>query len=130
VWDVETAQTRSACPEVPFALCLVSQRPGLPAEAVVEQVDPLERLASSGRVDAQRPRNAFSKLARLVPVILERNHRLMPARPVGQPRGAITAPERQNFAADVIAVEGVEVGGSPREPIRFNSRVIVCRRDD
>ena len=111
---------------MPFALRLVSQCAGLAAEAVVEQVDSVERLTPRGGVDAQRPRNAFAKLARLGTVVLQRQHCPVPARLVGQPGRVSTPPEGQDFAADVIAAEGVEAGGGSRQPIGLDPRVIVC----
>src|SRR5205807_4224834 len=67
--NIEAAQTGGACTEVPFALRLVSQRARFPAEAVIEQIDPVERFASGGGVDTKRPRNAVAKLARLLAVV-------------------------------------------------------------
>src|SRR5262249_40092118 len=56
--NVETTQACGPRAEVPFALRLIPQGAGLPSEAVVEQVRPIEGLTSRGGIDAERPWNA------------------------------------------------------------------------
>jgi hypothetical protein len=130
VGDVEAAQTRGARAEVPFALRLISQRACFPAEAVVEQVDSVERFAPRRGVDAERPWNLHAELEWLFAVILQREHRPMLSGAVGEPGRTSALPERIDFAADVIAAEGFETGGGARQPIGLDARVIIGRRDD
>src|SRR4029079_9404692 len=47
---IETAQTGGSCAQVPFALRLVSQRPGFPSQSVVEQLQLFECLSLRGGI--------------------------------------------------------------------------------
>src|SRR5262249_13949739 len=125
---VESSQASGFGAQPPLSHFLPKECSGLSSNLIVPHADANERFAAESHVYAQR--HALTELDRQRSVIKQRDHRPVFAAAVRQPFGPLPAPDRKDFAPNIIAIQIRKRGVSRLEPVSLHAHVVIGSKYD